>query len=193
MVKQTYRFSKKKKNHNPIYASADSSSKAKTEIRNKPNLKKKNLISHQQQLPTDSASASNSSNRAHRSLHRVANSSFRAHRALEVRDRFDRIGDRSHLASIPSSPWCTAQRCCPSGLPTPLRYFIFTLYFSLFLSYIFGLKGLLLWSELSVSLFLFIWRLKWLKWDSFSLSLFDSLSLSLWSLNHNWLSFTLVF
>ena len=87
------------------------------------------------------------------------------------------------------------QRRCPSGLPTPLRYFIFTLYFSLFLSYIFGLKGLLLWSELSVSLFLFIWRLKWLKWDSFSLSLFLYLilSLSLWSLNHNWLSFTLVF
>ena len=179
MVKQTYRFSKKKKNHNPIYASADLSSKAKTEIRNKPNLKKKNLISHQQQLPTDSASTSNSSNRAHRSLHRAANSSFRAHWALEIRDWFDRIGDRSHLASIPSSPWCTAQRRCPSGLPTPLRYFIFTLYFSLFLSYIFGLKGLLLWSELSVSLFLFIWRLKWLKWDSFSLSLFDSLSLSL--------------
>ena len=46
MVKQTHGFSKKKKKK-PLYAFANSSSKAKTEIKNKPNLKKKNLISHQ--------------------------------------------------------------------------------------------------------------------------------------------------
>ena len=162
MVKHTHGFSKKKKK--PLYAFADSSSKAKTEIKNKPNLKKKNLISHQWQRPTNNASASNSSNAA------TANSA-----QLELQ-RTSGIRDRSCLAWIPSSPRSVAQQRRPSGLPAPSRYFIFTLYFSFFLSYNFGLMGLL-WSKLSI--FLCLYLKTEMTQMRLSLSLSDSLSFSL--------------
>ena len=124
-------------------------------------------------------------------------SSSPEHIASGIEDRFYRIKDRSHsllgLASIPSSPRRVAWRRRPSSLPTHLRYFIFTL-LSLFLSYTIGLMGLgvcsltllLLWSLWdSLSLSLFIWRLKneneLMKWLSLSLSLslYDPLFFSL--------------
>ena len=86
------------------------------------------------------------------------------------------------LASIPPSPQHAAQRHRPSGLPTPSRYFIFTLLLSFSLLHLWvnefetlylclSLSEIVKW-ELRLSLSLSLYLIQW-----FSLFLFEVWSL----------------
>ena len=127
MVKQTHGFSKKqnKTKQNPIYVSVNSSSKAKTEIKNKPNLKKTNSLVINE---NDQRTTAPPQTRATLQQPTEHNSSSRVHWASKIGP----IGSEIGHASLGLDSFL-ASTCCPtvSNLRPPCSLKVFHLYTSL--------------------------------------------------------------